>query len=179
MRKSRLNISLALSFVFLAMGSLCSLANAQCFDSQTVAFRLTSENEKSFSFQPTMHVCDETGDPTGTISKAYVSVVQEEATAMPQGRPNSVARVYFELNYDYYNGSGTWAGWQPIILTVQDMNQQELLPEPIYNDNTERDACHYGTAIHARHRNSLNIIFNEIAFVTMQVPRVAVVPHQC
>jgi hypothetical protein len=178
MRKAHLNISLAVGFTFFAMGPLCSLANAQCFDSQTATFQLTSKNEKSFSFEPSMQVCDETGDPSGTISKAYVSVVQEEATVMKQGKPNSVARVYFELNYDYYNGKGTWAGWQPIILTVQDLNQQELLPEPIYGDNTERSACHY-TAIQARHRASLNLIFNEIAFVTMQVPRVAVVPRQC
>jgi hypothetical protein len=49
-----------------------------------------------------MHVCDETGDPSGTISKASVSVIQKETTVMKQGRPNSVARVYFELNYEYF-----------------------------------------------------------------------------
>jgi hypothetical protein len=178
MRKSRLNISLAVSVAFFATGALCSLANAQCFDNQTVAFQLTSKNEKSFSFQPSMQVCDETGDPSGTISKAYVSVVQEEATVTKQDKPDSVARVHLEVDYDYYNGKGTWDGWQPIILTVQDVNQQELLPEPIYGDNTERSACHY-TAIPVRHRASLNVSFKEIAFVTMQVPRVAVVPRQC
>jgi hypothetical protein len=164
--------------VFAGALGLTESAGAQCFSSQSVAAQ-TSTGEKTFTFQTGMHLCDGNGYTSGDINNAVVLIVREQREVLKSEKAENATVVYFELNYNYYNGSGTWAGFQPVILTVQDINHNNLLPAPIYEDNTHRAGCIYGHTIPYAYSGPLQDIFDQVAFVTFQVPRVTGVQHGC
>jgi hypothetical protein len=164
--------------VILAVAAFVENAQAQCFASQTVPKKMNSPDEQGYTFQTPMHLCDGNSSGSGEISNAVVLIVRTQRSVPKLGQLIKVGSIYFELNYYYYNGAMTWGGSQPVILTVQDKNNNDLLP-PIYNGNTPRDGCHYGHAIPFSADGPLPDIFDQIEFVTFQVPRVSGVQHGC
>jgi hypothetical protein len=155
-------------------------ARAQCFHDQIAQQKTVSADEKSFTFQPTMHLCDGNGYTSGQITNAVVLLVRTQREVMKAEKAETATFVYFEFNYDFYNGSGTWAGYQPVILTVQDKDHNDLLPQPIANDNTPRDVCIYGHTVPYRKADALSPnLFDQIEFITLSVPRVTGVQHGC
>jgi hypothetical protein len=157
----------------------CTPSFAQCFASQVVAATVVSANEKSFTFQSPMHLCDGNGYTSGQITSAYVSIVRTDQDTMKAEKLTTAPYVYFEINYQFYSGNGTWAGSQPVILSIQDANHQNLLPGAIYDQNTPRGGCVYGHTIPVNDSGPLPNILDQIAYVTFEVPRVTGVQHPC
>jgi hypothetical protein len=165
-------------FIVLILGVMsCSFADCalaaqpKCFSTEIVPAVLTSPTEKTFTFSDVMHLCDGDGYESAVINGAVVLIVGERRDVMKAETPELKSVTYYELNYGYYNGSGTWGGRQWMYLTVQDQNHKDLFPTPIYADDTPRGSCRYGHPVPVRAANPLSI-FDTIAFVTMAIERV-------
>lgn len=155
-------------------------AQAQCFDKQVVAAQPVGPNEKSFTFQPPMHLCDGNNTTSGDISNAVVLLILAQDEVMTSNKAAFTQSLYLEVNYNFYSGSGTWGGYQPVIVTIQDANHNDLSPSPIFDENTPRGGCRYGRPIPYKSSEKLDPNFYpNIAFVTFQVPRVSGTQHQC
>jgi hypothetical protein len=141
-------------------------AHAQCFGNDTEPAQMTAPKEKDFPFQPVMRLCDRAGKLNiGIITDAYVALKHDGGTT-------------FELTYNFYNG--TWGGFQPIILTVQDGDHRELLQQPFYYGETERAGCRYDVPLHVRHVGQLEAdVFDQAAFVTFVVPPLSLTDNPC
>lgn len=167
-----------LSFVSSALYS--QTTQAACFASQQLPAQVVSADEKSFSIADEIRPCDGNGYQSSSITKFYVSVVRTQSQRLELDvlKPNSY--VYSETNYHYYAGSMTWRGWQPVIITVQDANRQDLLPSPIFYENTPRDGCWYGSGMDYKHAGPIDPkIFDQIAFITVTIPRLSGIQTGC
>ncbi len=168
-----------------ALSSVCPVTYAakavKCFASSSAPVEVTSRTELTFNFkgpnadQPNIiPLCDGQNNRSATIDNAYLLLIHEER-ARGKKRFTPPTGEYFVLSYHYYNGKGTWKGYQYITLTVQDRNHRQLLDRPIYQENTPRSACRYGRGIDILQSFAMpkQLHFGDIGFVTISIPRVS------
>ena len=171
---------LAASAILAVCALTPSMALAQCFDKQTVAAQIVSADEKSFTFQKKMHLCDGSGNTSADISNVTVLLLITQNEVLTQDKMTLASSVYMEVNYDFYSGTGTWAGSQPVILTIQDANHNDLTPRPVFDENTPRQGCRYGKAVPYKTAEKFDPnVYNQVAFMTLQIPRVSGTQHPC
>lgn len=138
-----------------------------CFSSQTVQGQQVSTSELQFTFQANIHLCDGNGYTSGTISDAKVVVFSENGGAT------------FTFTYSYYNGNGTYRGEQDTILTIQDTNGNQILTRPIFDQNTPRLSCTYGHTVTGGGSGGIGNYFNNLGYMTLQIPRVSQTQYGC